>query len=142
MGGWQATGSQVASQDEQASARGGVVRAQEVAQEGGGGTQQASMHLREPSELHTWQSLLAHKQSSAAWPTPQKLAVHGMRRKPRMLPSHVSPALLVVPDLDLVVVAARHKQRLGGVEVHAAHGACRQRDMTSEAQACTCSCAA
>ncbi len=34
------------------------------------------------------------------------------------------PALLVVPDLDLVVVAARHKQRLAGVEVHAAHGAC------------------
>lgn len=38
-----------------------------------------------------------------------------------------SPALLVVPHLDLVIVAARHKQRLRGVEVHAAHGACRAR---------------
>lgn len=32
--------------------------------------------------------------------------------------------LLVVPHLDLVVVAAADKQGLGGVEVHAAHGAC------------------
>jgi hypothetical protein len=30
----------------------------------------------------------------------------------------------VVPHLDLVVVAARHKQGLGGVEVDAAHRAC------------------
>ena len=34
-------------------------------------------------------------------------------------------AQLVVPDLDLVVIAARHKQRLALVEVHAADGALR-----------------
>lgn len=35
--------------------------------------------------------------------------------------------LLVVPHLDFVVVAARHKEGLGGVKVDAAHRACAAR---------------
>lgn len=38
--------------------------------------------------------------------------------------------LLVVPDLDLVVVTARHKQRLRRVEAHATHRAYTKRHTT------------